>query len=66
MTVLGLIKEHDFYYKMSDDPRKFENGFRREQEICKLLNKDNIEEVLASVEPWQKKFIEDLYVRIND
>ena len=66
MKVTGLIKEHDFYYKMSDDPRKFEQGFRMEQEIARELNEGNIEEVLASIPEYQRKHVEELYVRIND
>jgi len=66
MKVIGLIKEHDFYYMMSDDPRKYEQGFRQEQEIARELNEGNIEQVLAAIPEHQRKYVEDLYVRISN
>ena len=53
--VLQLINSHDFDFRMSDDPRKFERGLQVEAQICRALAEYKIEDLAPHLDEWRIK-----------
>jgi hypothetical protein len=62
--LLELIEKHDPQYAMSDDNRRYQEGFNEEAAITKALSPENIKDVLSGLSESKRKFVEDLYARI--
>jgi ADP-dependent phosphofructokinase/glucokinase len=54
--LIELIHQHDFYFKMSEDPRKLNEGYREEDEIKKLMKDFLWEDIEPCIkEDWRKE-----------
>jgi hypothetical protein len=60
--LIELINEHDFYWSMSDDQRKWDYGCNKEKQIKELL-KDYLWEDIEPLinEEWRKNEVKRLF-----
>lgn len=64
MKLLSLIEDFDFYYAMSDDPRAFEEGQRKEREIQNVIDYLTPEQVLPFIkELWRREEVQRVFFR---
>jgi hypothetical protein len=59
--LIELIRKHDFWYMMSDDPRVFGRGRAVQESIEKSLKNYPKEDVLNNLPENLHKFIESIY-----
>jgi hypothetical protein len=45
-NIISFLAEHDWYYPMSDDPTRYRQGLKEEQDIRNELMKYKMENVL--------------------
>jgi len=60
--LVELIKGHDFWYMMSDDPNIYNKGSEEDKKICASIKNFTKQEVLDNLPEVYHKFIDPFYV----
>lgn len=63
MDIIKLLKQHDWYYMMSDDRRVYDSGRREAAQILQQIKNYTKEEILSQIddEGLKKLIIERYY-----
>jgi hypothetical protein len=60
--LINLIHNHDYYWSMIDEQRKWDEGFRQEQKIRSLLKTFLWEDIEPHInEDWRKEAVKKLF-----
>lgn len=64
MKLLQLIEDFDFFYPMSDDPRTFDEGLRKEREIERIIQYFTPEQVIPFIkDEWRRSAVQEKFFK---